>query len=419
MSGLTYLYRASRRDAPRTIVKGRLEAADPAQARELLRDGGLLPLSVRRLQTAQLAASLPKPIERWWNRRQRARNAAARADLLDALATMLQTGLPLTEALRSLENGDDQSRPSKQDRALIGIRAGVTSGKPLSECLDALPDWFTKSEVARVRAAEQRGELAKTLASLAESSQRSVELGRRLLGALTYPLIVAAVGLGVVVFLSVRTLPELLGVLSGAGVELPGLSVAVMRFGQTLVAALPWLPFVAIGLIIAATLVGSSAGATAKLRSLLDRWCTPRFIRRMRLASVCEELASMLESGIQIVEGLRLIAASHTGLGGASLRGYLDRVTASVADGEDLDRALPDPRWADTEFVRLIAAGQASGDLPRVLRRIAGRYERDATRRIDRLSSLLEPAVILTLAVLVGTVVMAAVLPLIRLQEVV
>lgn len=191
-----------------------------------------------------------------------------------------------------------------------------------------------------------------------------------------------------------------------------------MRFGQTLVAALPWLPLVAIGLIIAATLVASSGGAAAKLGSLLDQ-CTPRFIRRMRLASVCEELASMLESGIQIVEGLRLIAASHTGLGGSSLRGYLDRVTASVADGEDLDRALPDPRWADTEFVRLIAAGQASGELPRVLRRIAGRYERDATRRIDRLSSLLEPTVILTLAVLVGTVVMAAVLPLIRLQEVV
>lgn len=215
MSSLTYLYRASRRDAPQTIVKGRLEASDAAQARELLRDGGLLPLSVRPLQTAQLAVSLPRPIERWWNSRQRARNAAARADLLDALAIMLQTGLPLTEALRSLQSGDDQSRPSKQDRALIGIRAGVTSGKPLSECLDALPNWFTKSEVARVRAAEQRGELAKTLASLAESSQRSVELGRRLLGALTYPLIVAAVGLGVVVFLSVRTLPELLGVLSG------------------------------------------------------------------------------------------------------------------------------------------------------------------------------------------------------------
>ena len=418
MSSLTYLYKASRREAPQTIVRGRLEAADPAQARELLRDGGLLPLSVRPLDAGRLAVSVPKPIERWWHRRQRARNAATRADLLDALATMLQTGLPLTDALRALESDDDQSRPSGQDRALIGIRAGVTGGKPLSTCLEGLPDWFARSEVARVHAAEQRGELAKTLASLAESSQRSVELGRRLLGALTYPLIVAAVGLGVVVFLSVRTLPELLGVLSGAGVELPGLSVAVMRFGQTLVAALPWLPFMAIGLVIAATIVASTGGAAARLGALLDS-CTPRFVRRMRLASVCEELASMLESGIQIVEGLRLIAASHSGIGDASLRGYLDRVTESVADGEDLDRALPDPRWADTEFVRLVAAGQASGELPRVLRRIAGRYQRDAARRIDRLSSLLEPAVILTLAVLVGTVVMAAVLPLIRLQEVV
>jgi type II secretory pathway component PulF len=418
MSSLTYLYKASKRDAPRTIVRGRLEASDPAQARELLRDGGLLPLSVQPLASTRLSLSMPRPIENWWHNRQRARNATARADLLDALATMLQTGLPLTEALRALESADDQNRPSKQDRALISIRSGVTSGKPLSECLEDLPDWFTRSEVARVSAAEQRGELAKTLASLAESSQRSVELGRRLLGALTYPLIVAAVGLGVIVFLSIRTLPELLGVLSGAGVELPALSVGVMRFGQTLVAALPWVPLGLILVVAITAVIVSNKQAAVRIGGISDR-LTPRFVRRMRLASVCEELASMLESGIQIVEGLRLIAASHSGLGVSSLRGYLDRVTQAVADGADLDDALPHPRWADTEFVRLVAAGQASGELPRVLRRIADRYERDATRRIDRLSSLLEPAVILTLAALVGTVVMAAVLPLIRLQEVV
>lgn len=418
MSTLTYLYRASKRSDPRSIIRGRLEASDAAQARELLREGGLLPLSVRPLATDRPGIRMPGPIRRWWQARQRNANAPLRADLLDALATMLQTGLPLSEALRALESKENSARPSKQDRVLIGARGGVAGGKPLSVCLEGFPSWFTQAEVARVQAAEQRGELARTLASLAESSQRSVELGRQLLGTLTYPLIVATVGLGVVVFLSIRTLPELLGVLSGAGVELPGLSVAVMNFGQFFVAFLPWLPALLFALVVIGTICASSKLAMTHLAAATEG-LTPRFVRRMRLACVCEELAAMLESGIQIVEGLRLIAGSHQGIGNASLRRYLDRVTAAVAEGADLDDALPDPRWADSEFVRLVAAGQASGELPRVLRRIAERYERDATRRIDRLSSLLEPTVILTLAVLVGIVVMAAVLPIIRLQEIV
>ena len=77
MSSLTYLYKASRREAPQTIVRGRLEAADPAQARALLRDGGLRPLSVRPLDAGRLSVSVPKPLERWWHGRQRARTAAA------------------------------------------------------------------------------------------------------------------------------------------------------------------------------------------------------------------------------------------------------------------------------------------------------------------------------------------------------
>ncbi len=418
MSSVTYLYRASKRSDPRSIIRGRLEASDTAQARELLREGGLLPLSVRPLASDKPTIRIPGPLRMWWQARRRTVNAPLRADLLDALATMLQTGLPLSEALRALETKENTARPSKQDRVLIGVRGGVASGKPLSVCLEDFPSWFTQAEVARVHSAEQRGELARTLASLAESSQRSVELGRQLLGTLTYPLIVAAVGLGVVVFLSIRTLPELLSVLSGADVELPGLSVAVMDFGQFFVAILPWLPALVVALVLIGTVFASSKQAMTHLTSSIDR-LTPRFLRRMRLASVCEELAAMLESGIQIVEGLRLIASSHRGIGNASLRRYLDRVTAAVAEGADLDDALPDSLWADSEFVRLVAAGQASGELPRVLRRIAERYERDTTRRIDRLSSLLEPAVILTLAVLVGIVVMAAVLPIIRLQEIV
>lgn len=420
MSAEVFTYRAVRSGAQKagaqkTVIRGRLEASSAAQARELLREADLLPLAVRPLSGGASSLRLPKALLQWWHAHCRSRVSTQRADLLDALSTMLLTGLPLSEALRAMETRTDGKRITDQDRILLALRSGVASGRPLSASLADHPGWFSAAEVARVHAAEQRGELAPTLAALAESSQRSVELGRKLGGALAYPLIVSAVGLAVVIFLSVKTLPELLSVLSDSGVALPGLSVAMMRFGQTLVGLAPWFPLILIAAACLPLMIAASPRAAAASGRAVTA-ITPRFVRRMRMAQVADELADMLDSGIQIVEGLRLIAS---GCGASSLRNYLGTVADRVSAGDELDLALPDQRWADSEFVRLVSAGQASGELPRVLRRIAGRYRRDATRRIDRLSALLEPAVILLLATLVGLVVMAAVLPLIRLQEVV
>ncbi|MFU8828757.1 MAG: type II secretion system F family protein [Phycisphaerales bacterium] len=418
MSAEVFTYRAVRSGGQKAVVRGRLEASSAAQARELLREADLLPLAVRPLSRGASSLRLPKALLQWWHAHSRSRVSTQRADLLDALSTMLLTGLPLSEALRAMETRTDNKHITDQDRILLALRSGVASGRPLSASLADHPGWFSAAEVARVNAAEQRGELAPTLAALAESSQRSVELGRKLGGALAYPLIVSAVGLAVVIFLSVKTLPELLGVLSDSGVALPGLSVAVMRFGQMLVNLAPWFPLILIAAACLPLMIAASPKAAAASGRAVTA-ITPRFVRRMRMAQVADELADMLDSGIQIVEGLRLIASAHSGWRTSSLRNYLSTVADRVSAGDELDLALPDQRWADSEFVRLVSAGQASGELPRVLRRIAGRYRRDATRRIDRLSALLEPVVILLLATLVGLVVMAAVLPLIRLQEVV
>ena len=89
-----------------------------------------------------------------------------------------------------------------------------------------------------------------------------------------------------------------------------------------------------------------------------------------------------------------------------------------VERGEELAEAMDDEIWFDAEFRRLLAIGQSTGELDSLLERIGQRYARQAKRLIDRLAALLEPCVILTLAVLVGLVVMAAILPLLRLQEV-
>lgn len=135
----------------------------------------------------------------------------------------------------------------------------------------------------------------------------------------------------------------------------------------------------------------------------------------MAVARVTLQLSELLRTGVPMVEALRVLAPT-TAAGG--LRRRLESAADMLERGEELSAALNDEHWFDPELRRLLDIGQASGELETLLERIGHRYTRQATRLIDRLTTLLEPAVILTLAVMVGLVVMAAILPLLRLQEI-
>ena len=135
----------------------------------------------------------------------------------------------------------------------------------------------------------------------------------------------------------------------------------------------------------------------------------------MAVGGLALRLAELIRSGVPMVDALRILAPTT---GHYSLRHELLLAAESVERGEELSKALHDEHWFDTEFQRLLDVGQNSGELDQMLQRIGHRYQRQAKRLIDRLATLLEPAVILLLATFVGTVVIAAVLPLVRLQEV-
>ena len=174
-----------------------------------------------------------------------------------------------------------------------------------------------------------------------------------------------------------------------------------------------------LSLLVLAVAAAGGAGAVAtrgiELPLWLRRW-SPHVLRKLAVARLSIQLAELLRTGVPMVEALRVVAPTTPGL---TLRRRLLEAADRVERGEDIAAALDDEHWFDGEFQRLLQIGQTSGELDTLLDRLGHRYARQANRMIDRLATLLEPAVILTLAVLVGLVVMAAILPLLRLQEVV
>lgn len=404
-------------DAP--VRRGSLAADSPSEVRAALRRVGLQVIDMRparRRGTAGGRRGARAMIE-VWNRHSRARRRPVVAEFYDSLATMLGAGEPLLGALSTV-SGDADAGAGRRHTMLAELRERLRAGAALADAMSEHPAWFGPVEIAMIRAGQHAGELGATLRTLAERSERSNEITNKLSSALAYPAVVCAVGVGVVIFLSTKTLPELVAILDDAGVAPPTLTMVVMGVGRSIVAS--WWVYVGgavLGLATCAALFARDRAEPLTAPAWAHR-AIPRVLRRAAVAEIMMGLAELVRTGVPMVESLRVLAPTCSGPGGSFLRPVLENAADRIEHGESLAAALDHPGWFSRELRRLLEVGESSGELPDILDRIGQRQRRAATKAIDRFASMLEPAVILLLAVLVGVVVLSAVLPLVRLQEV-
>lgn len=423
--------------------RGELAASSEAEARAALRRIGLQALSVR---PARRSPSINSPgttpgtapgtrpsnarmhdalhgLADAWQRRQRRRRRGARAQLFDSVGTMIRSGVPLLEAVETLAIARGRRGASAQRSMLAELREALRSGGSLAAAMRAQPGWFDPVEAAMVEAGQHGGTLPQVLQALAERHEEEGRLAGRLAGALLYPSIVAMAGIGVAVFLSVRTLPELVRILEGANVPVPTVTLWTMAAGQW-TARWGWLGALVVaavavlGMPLASAAAGARGPAGRSWNAALARArarLTPGVIRTMAVADVSIRLGELVRAGVPVTEALRVLAPTTR----PALGALLTDAAAKVERGEEFGASLCDGRWFDEEFRRLIEVAQASGELDSMLDRVGRRHEREARRLVDRVATLMEPAVIVLLAALVGTVVMAAVLPLARMKDVV
>ncbi len=391
---------------------GELSAESAAALRASLRRIGLRVTDMREVRRPITLG----PLAQVWSRHLRSRRQPMKAELFDSLATMLDAGLPIVEALSSLARS---SRAKARNVLVMDLRELLRAGESIAVAAEAHQDWFDKAETAMLRVGEASGELPSVMRSLATRHQRGSELSAKLSGVLVYPAVVACVGLGVVVFLSAKTLPDLVAILDGAGIETPALTLGIMAFGDAVRRF--GLVIVLVLVLVALTSVPTSRWFErhgVHVARGLER-LTPTPFRRVALARAASALAELLGAGVTLVEALRITGPTLRSPAGAALGRTLTSIADRVEHGERFSTALQDSGQFDDEVCRLVEIGETSGELRDILSRLAERESRRADRAVDRLATLLEPAVILVLAVMVGLVVMGAILPMLRLQEVI
>ncbi|HWV04298.1 MAG: type II secretion system inner membrane protein GspF [Ralstonia sp.] len=399
-------FRYEAADATGKTDKGVIEADSARQARTLLRARGLTPLVVDALgaqATKRGGSSFGKRL-----------SAQENALVTRQLASLLVAGLPLDEALAALA---DQAERAYVGELLAAIRAEVVGGSSLSVALAQHPKDFPDIYRALVSAGEHSGNLGLVLSRLADYIESRNALTSKIKLAFTYPAIVTVVAFAIVIFLLSYVVPQVVSVFANTKQKLPTLTI-IMLWLSDFVRNWGWLAaivLVAIGALIR-NLLKQPALRLSWHKWLLTAPLFGKLVRGYNTARFASTLAILTSAGVPILRGLQ--AAGET-LNNVALKTNVEDASTRVREGTSLARALAAQNQFPPVLVHLIRSGEATGNLPAMLERAAQGEAQELERRTLFLTGLLEPALILTMGVVVLLIVLAVLMPIIEINQLV
>jgi general secretion pathway protein F len=391
--------------------KGVLEGDTPRQVRQLLRDRGLLPTHVNEVMERQRRAgttSSPRLGLR------RGISAADLALVTRQLATLLRSGMPLEETLLAV--GQQAEKPRLKS-ILLGVRSRVMEGHTLASGLGEFPQAFPEIYRATVAAGEQSGHLDPVLERLADYTEGRQQLRQRVSHALIYPVILVTLAIFIVSALLVYVVPKVVGVFENTGQELPGLTRALIASSDFL----RDYGFVLLGLIALGLFIFSRLLRRLEFRRRWDRFLLRlpligKLTRGVNTARFTRTLSILAGSGVPVLDALRI---SGDVVGNVPMREAIEETAVRVREGAPLGRSLGSSRLFPPMTMHLISSGEASGELENMLERAADNQEREVNGLVGALLSILEPALILFMGVIVLAIVLAILLPIFQLNQLV
>jgi general secretion pathway protein F len=400
-------YRYEAVDAAGELLRDELDAASPDAAIERLRDQGLLPLAVVEAKGGWWRGGFSQPL---FSKRQ-ALSAQAVMLLTQQLSNLLNAGLPLDRALTVLISVTDDPR----SKALLErVQEKVRGGSTLADALEA-QGTFSRFYLNMVRAGEAGGALEAVLKRLTEFLERSRALRESVSSALIYPLILLSVAALSVIILLTFVVPQFQQLFADAGKALPLATQIVIATGNGF-RHYWWVGLLAIFLIVAALRQQMSRPES---RVRWDRWFLrlPLFgdlIAKVETARLSRTLGTLLGNGVSLLNALTIVRETLTNR-------VLATALGEVAEHVKTGRGLADPLLEAGDFpklaVQMIRVGEETGQLQEMLLQVADTYDEEVQTAVKRMLTLLEPALILGLGVVIAGIIMSILVAILSLNE--
>ena len=380
------------------VAKEGVIASDSArQAREELRKLGL---QVLKINLASQAASIQMPgfFKRSWNHWV--------ANFTGELATLVSVGVPLLEALDTLS----LQYKGKAKAIVLRLNDDVSSGVSLSEAMSRQPEVFDELCVKLLEVGQNTGNMDEILRQLSDFKRRSHEFKDRVLSALLYPAIILSVSIGVSIFLMTFVVPMLLDSLIETGKPLP-LPTRILHSASIVLGEHGWW----MALALCAAVVGmigalrTDRGKRKRDQILAEIPLIGMMSKKQEIARVSLVLATLMKSGVEFIDAIRITIGTSKNV---LMREALEACAKEVESGKDIGAALSQSSWLPPMVSQVFSVGQNSGRLEEMLFRLSKDYDQQVESIASRLSTVIEPALILLLSVFIGFIMFATLMPM-------
>ncbi|WP_044407921.1 type II secretion system inner membrane protein GspF [Thiomicrospira microaerophila] len=391
--------------------KGLLEGDSERQVRQALRDKGLTPLALKAVDKAasKNKANNSQHNQAWLKR------AISIADLSLAtrqIATLLEAGMPLTQALQGVAS---QAETRLMQRFLTSLHSKVSQGYSLAQALNQSPYKVPQDYMATIHAGEESGHLEAVLSRLSDTIEQQERLRKKVQSALIYPMLMVVVAIAIVFFLMVYVVPKVVSVFDNMSQSLPPLTQGLLSTSEFVQAH---------SLAMLAGLVGFVVFFKFLMRN--DKWLyrwhsvllrTPvlgKFLIYGAVAKWSRTLGVLVASGVPVKSALHISSQVMSHL---PLRQKVLQLEEDVRKGQSLGQAMQQARIFPALLLNLVQTGESSGQLDAMLLKGASHYEYHVETSSATLVSVLEPLLIITMGGVVLTIVLAIMLPIFEMNQ--
>lgn len=401
-----YVYKASTNDGK--VVEGTMEAVDGGAVAMKLQDMGLLPIQVG---PAGGQALLTREIEWPWKKKR-----VRRKDLLvftSELHTLVRSGIPLDRSLAVLAQLAESEAMSE---IVSDVLKEIKGGKSLSDGLGKHPEVFPKIYVNMVRAGEVGGALEEILGRLTAFLETSENLRSYIAGALIYPALLSVVGLVSVSILILFVVPRFTAIFKDMNLPLP-LPMMILSGVGDFVSGYWWLILLAFAGVVLylRRLLGSPEGRLAWDRRLLRTPLLGPVLQKIDVARFSRTLGTLLHGGVPLLEAMAIVREVVSNQGIATM---IEPIRKGIKKGEGIGQPMKQSGVFPPLAMHLVEVGEETGRLDTMLIQVADVYDNDVRTSIKALIAFFEPALILVMGIIIGTIVVSMLLAIFSINDV-
>ncbi|MDA1194103.1 MAG: type II secretion system inner membrane protein GspF [Planctomycetota bacterium] len=328
------------------------------------------------------------------------------------LATLLEAGIPLAQAMSALI---EQSQIRDLESAFREIREKLTQGNSFAEALSYHPAYFPDLYVNMVKAGEASGALDRVLHRLADYLQRQAKMRNRISAALAYPIVMVCVGVVIVIILMSFVVPKVLAVVERTGQSIP-LPTQILKGTSDFLASYWYVP--ALGILF--LIIGHRFGMRhAEYRFRRDKFMLRLpvlgdLFRKTAVSRFSISMSTLLKSGVPVLEALKIVKDI---VDNEVLARVLDTVQRRILEGTDISTPIKKSGVFPPLVGYMIAVGEQSGQLEDMLDQIAVAYDEEVEVQTQKVTSLMEPLIIVAMAMVVGFIVISVMLPILKISD--